>query len=291
MKIPGPQVRINTSARALFPDHPYIHAQDKFARVFGSSSLVAVAVVVKDGTIFTPEIIQKIREITRASTASASTARPSERDELRDQLEEENYEAEEAGERPVYSVQEDPRHPRPEVPALPGQPQPDQLLRPRSTRVIQIEADGALTQEVLMKKLPRRPRRRPTTLRELVRQNPPVIFGRLVSRDEKGALITAGFVTDRLSNREVYTAVFNHVQKIKLRLRGPGLPPEQSRQRRHPRPSSARGWAARSAASSWAPPRTPLAGGLQPPGLRLGRSRSRWAGSSSTPTRSWSSSS
>jgi hypothetical protein len=48
-----------------------------------------------------------------------------------------------------------------------------------------------------------------------VRQNPPVIFGRLVSRDEMGALITAGFVTDRLSNREVYSAVFDHVQKIK----------------------------------------------------------------------------
>ena len=45
IEMPGPQVRINTNARALFPDHPYIHAQDKFSRVFGSSSLVAVAVV------------------------------------------------------------------------------------------------------------------------------------------------------------------------------------------------------------------------------------------------------
>jgi predicted RND superfamily exporter protein len=52
-------------------------------------------------------------------------------------------------------------------------------------------------------------------IRELVRQNPPFIYGRLVSWDEKGALITAGFVTDRLSSREVYQAVFNHVQQIK----------------------------------------------------------------------------
>jgi hypothetical protein len=65
-----------------------------------------------------------------------------------------------------------------------------------STRVIQIEADGSLTQEVLMKKPPKT-QEDADALRERVRQNPPFIFGRLVSRDEKGALITAGFVTDR----------------------------------------------------------------------------------------------
>ena len=62
--LPGPTVRIDTNARDLFPDHPYIHAQDKFAKRFGSSSLVAIAVTVKEGTIFTPEVIAKIHEIT-----------------------------------------------------------------------------------------------------------------------------------------------------------------------------------------------------------------------------------
>ena len=42
-----PVVRVDTNARDLFPDHPYIHAQDKFSKVFGSSSLVAIAVVVE----------------------------------------------------------------------------------------------------------------------------------------------------------------------------------------------------------------------------------------------------
>src|SRR5574342_1217026 len=53
-QLPGPIVRIDTSARALFPDHPYIHAQDKFSKTFGSSSLVAIAVVMEEGgqTIF-----------------------------------------------------------------------------------------------------------------------------------------------------------------------------------------------------------------------------------------------
>ena len=59
-----PVVRVDTNARDLFPDHPYIHAQDKFSRRFGSSSLVAAAVTVKEGTIFTPETIRVIREVT-----------------------------------------------------------------------------------------------------------------------------------------------------------------------------------------------------------------------------------
>ena len=49
----------------------------------------------------------------------------------------------------------------------------------------------------------------------MVRQNPPFIFGRLVSLDQKGALITAGFISDRLNSRETFMAVFNHIQQIK----------------------------------------------------------------------------
>jgi predicted RND superfamily exporter protein len=48
----------------------------------------------------------------------------------------------------------------------------------------------------------------------VVRQNPPVIFGRFVSFDEKAALITADFVTDRPSGSEVYQAVFAHLTRI-----------------------------------------------------------------------------
>lgn len=84
--------------------------------------------------------------------------------------------------------------------------------------------DGAIEQDVLMPKVPEN-QEEAEALREVVRQNPPVIFGRLVSRDEQGALITAGFVTDRLSGREIYMAVFNHVQGIKKKWEAevPGL--------------------------------------------------------------------
>jgi predicted RND superfamily exporter protein len=219
-ELPGPHVRIDTNARSLFPDHPYIHAQDKFARVFGSSSLVAIAVVVNEGTIFTPDTIHKIREITRRLDGIGYDSQTDARDELRDQLEEINYEAEDQGRDPVYSIQEirdilDRRYP----PYPVNHNQIDSVAH-SSTRVIQIEADGALTQEVLMRNVPET-QEEADALRELVRQNPPVIFGRLVSRDEKGALITAGFVTDRLSNREVYTALFNHVQGIKEEFEDP----------------------------------------------------------------------
>jgi len=83
--------------------------------------------------------------------------------------------------------------------------------------VVQIEADGSITTDVLMQDLPES-QDEADEMRALVRQNPPYIFGRLVSYDEKGALVTAGVVTDRLNNREVYMAVFDHGQQIKADL-------------------------------------------------------------------------
>jgi predicted RND superfamily exporter protein len=168
---------------------------------------VAIAVVVKEGTIFNPETIAKIREVTRRLDGIGYESHTEEREELRDQLEEKES----------LSVAEVRQALDRRFPPYPVNHNQINSFVHNSTRVIQIEADGALTQEVLMKKLPET-QEAADGLRELVRQNPPVIFGRLVSRDEKGALITAGFVTDRLSNREVYTAVFDHVQQIKKDL-------------------------------------------------------------------------
>jgi predicted RND superfamily exporter protein len=205
--LPGPTVRIDTKARDLFPDHPYIHAQDKFSRVFGSASLVAIAVIVEEGTIFTPETIAKVREITRRLDGIGFDSQTEARDEYRDLLEEN-----ESFTIPQIREMLDRRYP----PYPVNHYQVRSFTHP-STRVIQIEADGALTQEVLMKKLPET-QDEADALRQLVRQYPPFIFGRLVARDEQGALVTAGFVTDRLSSREVYEAVFDHAQQIKADL-------------------------------------------------------------------------
>ena len=204
--LPGPIVRVDTNARDLFPDHPYIHAQDKFARRFGSSSLIAVAVTVEEGNIFTPETIKIIREVTDRLDGIGFESQTDARDELRDELEEQDT-----------SIAEIRKILDRTYPPYPVNHNQVQSVAHPSTRVIQIEADGSLTQKLLMEQLPET-QEEADALRELVRQNPPFIFGRLVSRDEKGALITAGFVTDRLSSREVYTAVFNHVQKIKAEL-------------------------------------------------------------------------
>ena len=107
---------------------------------------------------------------------------------MRDQLEEQGLDPEDIRVRldrayPPYPVNHD---------------QVRSLTHP-STRIFQIEPDGAIEQDVLMKKLPKT-QEEVQALRDLVRQNPPIIYGRLVSRDEHGALITANFVTDRLSN-------------------------------------------------------------------------------------------
>ena len=212
--IPGPHVRINTDARSLFPDHPYVHAQDKFAKTFGSSSLVALAVVVKEGTIFKPEIIDAIREITRELDGIGFDSHTDARDELRDKLEEE-------GNLSLKEIRDELDQKYPPYPV--NHDQIRSFTHP-STRVFQIQPDGAIEQDVLMSKVPET-QAEADALREVVRQNPPVIFGRLVSRDEKGALITAGFVTDRLSSRETYMAVFDHVQGIKKKWEAkiPGL--------------------------------------------------------------------
>ncbi len=202
---PGPVVRVDTSQRSLYPEHPFIHAQDKFAGRFGTSSLVAIGVVVKDGTIFTPEVLQKIDRITKQLDGVGYDSHTKERTELRDKLESEGSLSADK-----IAIILDEKYP-------PYPVNHDQVasVSARSTRVVQVEADGSITSDVLMKGVPEN-QEDAEKLRELVRQNPPYIYGRLVSMDEKGALITAGFVTDRF-NRSVYEAVFNHVQAIKER--------------------------------------------------------------------------
>jgi predicted RND superfamily exporter protein len=204
--LPGPVVRVDTKARALYPDHPFIHAQDKYAKEFGGSQLVAVAVVVKDGTIFTPEVIQKISRITKELDGVGYDSKTKERAQLRDKLDEQGDKTPEE----IITILDR------TYPPYPVNHDQVQSVAARSTRVVQVEADGSINNDVLMKKEPETAEEA-EALRELVRQNPPFIFGRLVSRDEKGALIMAGFVSDRLNSREVYEAVFHHVQGIKER--------------------------------------------------------------------------
>jgi len=84
--LPGPAVRVDTSARAQWPEHPFIHAQDKFAKKFGTSSLVAVGIAVKDGNIFTPDTLKKIHEITRRLDGVGYDSHNEEREKMRDEL-------------------------------------------------------------------------------------------------------------------------------------------------------------------------------------------------------------
>ncbi|MCZ6463498.1 MAG: MMPL family transporter [Proteobacteria bacterium] len=205
--LPGPAVRVDTEARAQWPDHPFIHAQDKFAGRFGTSSLVAIALVVKEdgaySNIFSPETIAKINRITKRLDGRGYNSHTDEREELRYELEEQDLERKE--------IQKtlDQRYP-----PYPVNHYQINSVTHSGTRVIQIESTGDITSSLLMNE-------EPTTQEEaeafgaLVRQNPPFIYGRLVSRDQQGALITAGFVTDRLNSSETFRAVFNHVMKIK----------------------------------------------------------------------------
>ncbi len=212
--LPGPTVRIDTNARDQWPDHPFIHAQDKFAAKFGSATAVAIGLVVEEGTIFTPETLQKIDRITKSldgveasEELLAFDSQTDARDELREAWEEE------AGDEEVSAFQMIRRLDR-QFPPYPVNHDQVRSVSHRSTRVFEIQPDGAIENRLLMPKIPET-QEQADKIRELVRQNPPVIFGRYVSYDEKAALITANFVTDRLSGSEVYRAVFDHVQRIK----------------------------------------------------------------------------
>lgn len=205
MPLPGPIVRVDTRERDLWPDHPFIHAQDKFSSKFGSSSLVAVGVIVKEGTIFTPETIAKIDRITKRLDGIGYDSRTKEREARRAEIEEDDPDI--APNRLLRLLDR-------EFPPYPVNHDQVRSVTHPSTRVTQIAPDGAIENDVLMKDVPKT-QAEADAMREVVRQNPPVIYGRFVSWDEKGALITANFVTDRLSGREVYTAVFDHIAKIK----------------------------------------------------------------------------
>ena len=212
--MPGPVVRIDTNARDQWPDHPFIHAQDKFSAKFGSATTVAIGVVVKEGTIFTPETLQKIDRITKSVDGveggpglPAYDSQTDLRDELRDEWEEAAGDEEVSAFKMIRKLDRI-------YPPYPVNHDQVRSVSHRSTRVFEIQPDGAIENRLLMPKVPET-QEQADRVRELVRQNPPVIFGRYVSYDEKAALITANFVTDRLSGSEVYTAVFDHVQRIK----------------------------------------------------------------------------
>lgn len=199
-----PSVRIDTRERDRFPNHPYVAAHDAFAPTFGEASLVALAVTVEDETLFQPHILHAIHEITRALDGAGFERHSEARETLRDALEAEESRSPSAIRRELDEA----------FPPYPVNHDQVRSLTHASTRVIHILPDGAIEQQVLVPHVPRT-QAEADALRTLVRQSPPHIFGRLVSHDERAALITASFVTDRLSNKAIYQALFDHVQQIK----------------------------------------------------------------------------
>ena len=197
--LPGPMVRIDTVARAQWPDHRFIHSQDKFAGIFGGSSEVFIALVVKQGSIFNPESLAKLKRITRRLDGEGYNSHTDEREEMREQIEDAN---------PDIAVKEIIKLLDRKYPQYPVNHYNVQSLTHHGTRVVQIEADGDITSAMLMPKLPTN-QEEADAIASVVRQNPPFIYGRLISLDEQGALIRAGFVTDRLNNRETFQDILD----------------------------------------------------------------------------------
>ncbi len=209
--LPGPAIGIGSDARDLGPDHPFIHAQDKFAGVFGNSTLIAIALVTREGTIFTPDGLAKIDRITKSLNGDDADPMTEERRALRVQLE-----VETSMTRDEISAKVNRAYP-------PYPVNHDQIrsLTHLTTRVIERESDGTLEINLLIEELPET-QAEADEIRDTVFHKTPEFLGVLVSRDERAALIVAGFVTDRLDSPQVYKHVFDHLQALKEREESDG---------------------------------------------------------------------
>jgi predicted RND superfamily exporter protein len=171
--------RMNTSARSQWPEHPIIHAQDKFAGRFGTASYVAMAIVRKGGDacepedlafpcdIYDPDFLEKVDRITKAVDEAPYVN---------------HYQV-----RSIASI---------------------------NTRVIRIEPDGSLTAEPVMEDVPFE-HEELEGFRRIIHENPGRIRGFLVSNDDRAVRVAAGFITHRLDNAAAYNEVFEHFSRIK----------------------------------------------------------------------------
>ncbi|MGH7340798.1 MAG: hypothetical protein ACREKH_09935, partial [Candidatus Rokuibacteriota bacterium] len=57
--------RMDTRARDQWPEHPFIHAVDKFAGRFGTASYLSIAIVKKEGEIYDVDFLDKVDRITK----------------------------------------------------------------------------------------------------------------------------------------------------------------------------------------------------------------------------------
>jgi predicted RND superfamily exporter protein len=205
--LPGPKVRIGSDARAQLPDHPFIHAQSKYAGEFGNATPVAILFEVGEGTIWTPDNLARIDSITKSLDGWDYDARLDER-----KAEKARLEAEGKKTRTEINAELDRL-----FPPYPVNHDQVRSLTHISTRVVIVEKDGTLNAELLMESPPDT-QEEADAIRQRANELMPEEAKRLlVSPDQKAALITAGFVTDRLSSLEIYRAVFDHLMTLQKR--------------------------------------------------------------------------
>jgi len=201
--LPGPRVRVDSNAREMFPVHRFIHAQDKFEGFFGNASPVVLEMVVREGTIYTPESLAKLKRLTDALDGLGFDSHVRQRDELRDALEESGIE----------DIDEIRRRLDRAYPPYPVNHDQTRSLLHRTTQVVEMDPDGGAKFEALAESVPATQAEAEAFERRIL-EKAPEVYGRLVTSDGSAALVMVQFVTDRLSSTEVYRAVFDHVQGI-----------------------------------------------------------------------------
>ena len=205
--LPGPLVRVSSDARAQLPDHPFIHAQTKFTGEFGNSTPIAILYTVDEGTIYTPDDLQRIDRITKSLDGWDYDARTDERKAERERLQKAGGKT-----RAEITAILDAK-----FPPYPVNHDQVRSLTHLTTRVVMMEKDGTIAAQLLMESPPDTQKEADEIHRKVNELMPDESKRLLVSSDEKAALITAGFVTDRLSNLQIYGAIFKHLMALQQR--------------------------------------------------------------------------
>ena len=204
--LPVPRLEVDTNAADRFPDHPYIRAQETFSPIFGRHQTVALVLRVEDGDIYRPDVIAALAAITRELDGVGFDRRAEEREVLRARLEA-------AGGTDPDAVRA--RLDRAFPPYPVDHDRVGSLTHP-GTRVSELLEDGSVQVRPVVASLPDTDAAL-AALRARVRLNARELLGRWVSHDERAALVTAGFVTERLDHQGVYRAIFAHVRAIEDR--------------------------------------------------------------------------
>ncbi|MFI5316137.1 MAG: RND family transporter [Myxococcota bacterium] len=201
-------LEIYTQFLDLLPrNHPFIRTYESYREVYGNANTVVAAIVVRDGDIYRPEVLRAVARLTSELDSSVVSAEVNAHPASHFVT---PHGAVASAVHALVALADRLFHPSTAVEVETGVDHNlVTSLTDRTARDSRVQLDGTLISPQMVDEIPEDAAGL-AALRERVRRNPSV-FGVLVSRDEKAALVRASFVETRLD----YGALFKHMQSAK----------------------------------------------------------------------------